>query len=557
MSSFWLEIRTQLVRIFRAVVNRPVEENWREFYRSRNVLGWLLAALLGFAAAYATILFRVSIAATQWLWIGTFDEGTASAARAAPWWLLMAGPVIAGLVVGLGIRFFMPSQRTEGVSDVIEAAGLKAGHMPMKSGLISAALTAISLGGGASAGREGPAVHLGATISACFVQKFKFDAEWGRILLACGAAGAVTASFNAPIAGVLFAHEIILGHYALRAFVPVSIASVSATSVARFHLGDFPAFSLPDYNIASYFEFPAFALLGLVAAAVAISFMAATLYADRVARGIVIPVWLRPVIGGVLVGLIALAAPEVLGVGYEATDNALKQSYSFTFLLLLLVAKIAATAITLASRFGGGVFSPSLYLGAMAGGAFGIIAATVFPGMASAHGLYAIVGMGAVAAAVLGAPLSTTLIVFELTADYEVTIALLLANAIATAVTQATIGRSFFHWQLEQRNVHLQEGPHRRVMQNIKIRDVMTRFDRAHPYSEDAPRLEYEAGEPIRVYPYDPLSRALDLMEAHDLDYVPVCESKNHESAIGRVTRVSALKALADGLISASREEHH
>lgn len=557
MSSFWLEIRTQLVRIFRAVVNRPVEENWREFYRSRNVLGWLLAALLGFAAAYATILFRVGIAATQWLWIGTFDEGTASAARAAPWWLLMAGPVIAGLVVGLGIRFFMPSQRTEGVSDVIEAAGLKAGHMPMKSGLISAALTAISLGGGASAGREGPAVHLGATISAWFVQKFKFDAEWGRILLACGAAGAVTASFNAPIAGVLFAHEIILGHYALRAFVPVSIASVSATSVARFHLGDFPAFSLPDYNIASYFEFPAFALLGLVAAAVAISFMAATLYADRVARGIVIPVWLRPVIGGVLVGLIALAAPEVLGVGYEATDNALKQSYSFTFLLLLLVAKIAATAITLASRFGGGVFSPSLYLGAMAGGAFGIIAATVFPGMASAHGLYAIVGMGAVAAAVLGAPLSTTLIVFELTADYEVTIALLLANAIATAVTQATIGRSFFHWQLEQRNVHLQEGPHRRVMQNIKIRDVMTRFDRAHPYSEDAPRLEYEAGEPIRVYPYDPLSRALDLMEAHDLDYVPVCESKNHESAIGRVTRVSALKALADGLISASREEHH
>jgi chloride channel protein, CIC family len=165
--------------------------------------------------------------------------------------------------------------------------------------------------------------------------------------------------------------------------------------------------------------------------------------------------------------------------------------------------------------------------------------------------------MGAVAAAVLGAPLSTTLIVFELTADYEVTIALLLANAIATALTQATIGKSFFHWQLEQREVHLQEGPHRRVMMSIHVRDVMTRFDQAHPYSEDAPRLINVADDSVRLFPYDRLNRALDVMDAHGLDHLPVCEVDDKEIAIGRVTRVAALKALADGLIAASREEHH
>ena len=546
-----------LAHIFEAVIDHPIEENWRNFWESRSLTGWVLAAVLGIAAAYATILFRLAIISVHWTWLGDFGESTATAAAELPWWVVLAGPISAGVLVGLGLKFLMPMGRTESVSDVIEAAALKSGHMPLKTGIYSAILTTISLGGGASAGREGPAVHLGATLSAYVSERFKFNPEWGRILLACGVAGAVTASFNAPIAGVLFAHEIILGHYALRAFVPVSIASVAATSVARFHLGNFPAFSLPDYAIASYFEFPAFALLGILAAIVAISFMAAVLYADKVARVFDIPIWSRPIIGGVIVGVVALAFPEVLGVGYEATDNALKQSYTLSFLIALLIAKTFATAVTLASRFGGGVFSPSLYLGAMAGGAFGIVAAYLFPGMASAHGLYAIVGMGAVAAAVLGAPLSTTLIVFELTADYEVTLALLLANAIATALTQATIGKSFFHWQLEQREVNLQEGPHRRVMMSIHVRDVMTRFDQAHPYSEDAPRLLNVADDSVRLFPSDRLNRALDVMDAHGLDHLPVCEVEDREIAIGRVTRVAALKALADGLIDASREEHH
>ncbi|MEQ9520263.1 MAG: chloride channel protein [Parvibaculum sp.] len=546
-----------LARIFETVIDRPIEENWVEFWHSRNLMGWTLAVVLGLAAAYATILFRIMIAAVQWVWIGIPGESIASHVATLPWYVIMSGPVAVGIVVGLGLKFLMPMERTESVSDVIEAAALRGGHMSLKNGLISAVLTSISLGGGASAGREGPAVHLGATISAYAAKRFRFSPEWGRILLACGVAGAVTASFNAPIAGVLFAHEIVLRHYALRAFVPVSIASVAATVVTRIHLGNFPAFNLIDHTITSYWEFPAFALLGLVAAAVAIIFMASLIYADKVASSFSLPIWIRPAIGGVALGAIGLIAPEVLGVGYEATDNALNQSYTLTFLLGLLALKIIATSITLASRFGGGVFSPSLYLGAMAGGAFGLIATYILPDMASSSGLYAIVGMGAVSAAVLGAPLSTTLIVFELTGDYEVTTALLIANAIATALTQATIGKSFFHWQLEQRDVHLHEGPHNRVLLSIHVRDVMTRFDQAHPYSEDAPRLLNASPDAVRLYPYDRLNRALDLMDAHNLDHLPVCQPDNKETAIGRVTRVAALKALADGLIAISREEHH
>ena len=287
-------------------------------------------------------------------------------------------------------------------------------------------------------------VHLGAALSSALARKFALPAWGKRTLLGCGVAAAVSASFNAPIAGVLFAHEVILGHYAMRAFVPIVISSVSATILSRLCFGDVVAFTIPDYQITSFWEFPAFALLGLVCALVAVLFQFALIGADYVARNITIPLYLRPAIGGVFIGAIALVFPQVLGVGYDATDQALKSQLPLELLLGLLIAKTAATAITLASRFGGGIFSPSLYLGAMAGGAFGIIAAGVFPEMASSEGLYSILGMGAVAAAVLGAPISTTVMVFELTGGYALSIGLLLTVSISNGIAQAIHGHSYF-----------------------------------------------------------------------------------------------------------------
>ena len=184
--------------------------------------------------------------------------------------------------------------------------------------------------------------------------------------------------------------------------------------------------------------------------------------------------WLRPVVGGAAIGAMGVFIPHILGVGYEATDLALWGRLPLMLMLVLIVAKTAATAITLASRFGGGIFSPALYLGAMTGGAYGIIAAYFFPELASSQALYSILGMGAVAGAVLGAPLSTTLIVFELTGGYELSIALLLTTAIAHGLNQAIHGHSYFQWQLEMRGLFVQAGPHRTVIRNVKVMDFMT-----------------------------------------------------------------------------------
>ena len=368
---------------------------------------------------------------------------------------------------------YLNAKRTGAVADVVEAR-LNAGRsLSLGQGLLSGLASAVSLGSGASAGREGPIVHLGASIAASTCNRFHLPNAARRMLLASGVAGAIAASFNTPIAGVLFAQEVILGYFALRSFVPLVLASVSATILSHAWFGNVAAFVVPPYQITSYFEIPAFILLGVVAAAVAIIFRLAVLMTDWVARNIDMPLIARPAAGGLLLGLIAIWFPEILGVGYDTTDAALKSQLTIAMMLALLFAKTAATAITLASRFGGGVFSPTLYLGAMTGGAFGLIATSVFPEMGSSEGLYAILGMGAVAAAVLGAPISTTIIVFELTGGLALSLALLLTVSIGCGISQAVLGRSFFQNQLEGRGVVLHEGPHREIMKSVHVADLM------------------------------------------------------------------------------------
>ena len=525
--------------------------NLREFLRERQPLVWAIALAIGIGAAYFAIFFRTLIGLFQLPWLGTLSENVYSAALTTPWWVILLAPAVGGLAVGLFLQHLMPGRRVHGVADVIEARALLGCRISAREGLSSALVSAVSLGTGASAGREGPVVHLGATLASVLQDLFKLPHTARRTLLACGVAAAVSASFNAPIAGVLFAHEVILAHFAMRAFVPITISSVAATMIARIHLGDFPAFIIPDYQITSYWEFPAFALLGVTCACVAIAFQFAILTSDRIARSVDIPLWTRPVIGGAMVGFIAIWFPQVLGVGYDATDAALKDHFPLTLLLVLLVLKAVTTAITLASRFGGGIFSPSLYLGAMCGGAFGLIAASVFPEIASSEGLYAILGMGAVAAAVLGAPISTTLIVFELTGGYEMTLALLLAVSISTGLTQAVYGQSFFHDQLSSRGIFLKEGPHQHIVRSLKVRDFMLPIEKS--VSEAMAGLEADTAW---LTPDDTVESALRAFDKTGLNRLPVVESGDTSKLAGWAEQVDALNAFNDALIEASREEH-
>ncbi len=527
-----------------------VSPNLKQFLETRQPAVWLLCLAIGFAVAIAAVIFRELIGFFQLFWLGTRSEKVLSAAKDLPWFYLFLGPVAGGIIVGALLNR-LPARRCGSVADVIEARALSGRRLGKRDGLWSALVTTISLGFGASAGREGPVIHLGATLAAIVTEHSKLP-EWSRrTILAAGVASAISASFNAPIAGVLFAHEVILGHYAMRSFVPIVIASTGGAVLSRMWFGDSAAFFVPAYQITSYWEFPAFALLGITSAAIAILFQFALFAADYIARNYDVPLWSRPVIGGVMVGAIAVFFPHVLGVGYEVTDMALWNQMPLVLMLVLIFTKTIATAITLASRFGGGIFSPALYLGAVGGGAFGVISASAFPELASSHGLYAILGMGAVAGAVLGAPISTTMIVFELTGGYALSVALLLTVAIAHGITQAIHGHSWFHWQLEMRGLFVQDGPHRTVTATTKVRDFMEPVDP----DEDGEPFDKSAGTPS-LKAEDTLEAALRAFDTGGYTRLPVVDPRDPGKIIAWASQVRALRYFNRALVAASEEEH-
>jgi len=520
---------------------------------------WVLALLVGIVTAYAVIGFRLLIAGVQWSAFGVATEHLYTTAQTLAWWQIMLAPTLGGVVVGLllylGGRWgAIPDEHAHGVADVMEARGLHAGKIQLSTGLISALISGVSLGAGASTGREGPAVHLGASISSLLASRMGYTPIIARTFLACGAAAAVSASFNTPLAGVLFALEVVLGHYALSVFAPVVIASVAATIITRIELGEFPTFILPAHDFGSYAQLPSFVLLGIVSGVVAIIFMKSSIFLEFLARDATekfsLPLWIKPAIAGLLVGVLALVFPQILGVGYEATEAAHKGLFSLWLLVALIGVKILATSISLAGRFGGGVFSPALYLGTMTGAAFGIVAGALFPDLVASKGFYAIVGMGAVSAAILGAPISTTLIAFELVREYQVTIAVMVSVSIATLLTQAVLGRSFFHWQIEQHGYHLSEGPQDALLHIITVRDVMTRdfsgFDREELDEEPHPTLKES----------DDLKTVFALMESENVDTLAVVDEEK-EDVIGLVRRNACLSFFNQALIQAHVESHH
>lgn len=433
----------------------------------------IAAAIIGIMVGYVALAFRIGVDSFQFLSFGTSAEDMVEQVRALPWYLKFFPPVIGGFIVAGLLRWLLKGQPAGGVADVIEANMVGAGRVPFRTALSSAAVSIVALGAGSSVGREGPMIHLGSAFASLVAGWLHAPPATARTLLGCGVAASIAASFNAPIAGVFFALEVVLGSYAIASFAPIVISGVLGTIVTRIHIGDYPAFDIPDYAIVSFWEVPGFLLLGGMSAIVAIGFMRAVLVAEDGFQRLPIARWLNPPIAGVAVGLFALFLPELLGVGYGATSDALRMQYGFVLLCVLLMGKIALSAICIAGRFGTGVFSASLFLGAMLGGAFGIAAAQVFPEMAAEHGLYAIVGMAAVAGAVMGAPISTILIVFELTGSYQVTLALMGATAVASLVSSRMFEISFFSLQLKRRGLALTDSRARLALRQRTVDSVM------------------------------------------------------------------------------------
>jgi len=445
----------------------------RRFLRKDQTLLGILALITGLSVGIMVVGFREGILFFHGLFFGAADERLFLSVLELPWWQILLVPTLGGLVIGLLIHKTLKEARPEGVADVIESFTLRNGRMPFWSGLRAAFINMLSIGVGASVGREGPAVHLGAVLASGISQRLRLAPPLARTLLACGVAAAVSASFNAPIAGALFAGEVVIGHYALKAFAPVVLSSVAGTIMSRAYYGDFPAFTLPAHGTISYLEYPTFILLGVLAGFCATFLLQGIFKTQKLSQKLPLPAWAHPALGGLALGLIALVLPQVLGVGYGATEMALNGQMALWLLLAVLAGKMLAVMISLGLGFGGGIFSPSLMIGAMLGGAYGILMISIFPSLDAGSGGYTLVGMGAVAAATLGAPISTALIIFEMTGDYQLTLGVLLAVVTSTAVTRQIIGRDFFTLQLAGRGLDLKGGFEAQVLRALKIADVM------------------------------------------------------------------------------------
>lgn len=575
----------------------------RRVLRNEHLLLGVMALAVGAVAAYGALFFRLAVDAIQEIAFGTPLDVAVPSLETLAWWHIMLVPSLGGLVIGLFLHFFHNGGRAHAIAHVIEASALRGGRMSLKEGLVSSVVHGASLGVGASTGREGPLVHLGATMSSWISGKLHLDRSQSRTLIGCGVAAAIGSLFNAPVAGAVFAIELVVGNLSLKAGAPIFIAAVTGTAIGRFYFGSEPSFAVPDHELISLWEFPAFLLLGVVCAVVAIAFMRAILAVDAGMSRTPIPRWLQPAIGGLLLGLLALEVPEVLGVGFTTADVALRGGFALDFLLILIAAKIVAVAISIGFGFGGGVFSPSLVLGATVGGAFGFVAGGIFPELFSGVPAYALIGTGALAGAVMGAPLSTIFIIFELTGSSELTVAVMIATAVASILTHQFFGKSFFHAQLLRRGLNVSSGHDQAVLEGISVARVMRRnvpsivttasLDQLHAKLRESPHgevyvvdddnmlrgivnyadmnaallspddenrpttvgdLAHASGDVLTVS--DSLEQAMRLLEGTERQSVAVVASRDSMALRGTVNALDVTRAHNDALLSARAEEH-
>lgn len=523
---------------------------------------WFIALVVGTAAGFAALFFRKAVNALQTFLYGHEDVRLLhSFAESLPWYLILIIPICGGLVVGVILHRFTNDARARSVADVIYGAALKDGRVETKAGLASTVASMVTLGTGGSTGREGPVVHLAAVISTWVNRRILADGITGRDLLGCAVAAAVSASFNAPIAGALFALEVVLRHFAVHAFAPIVIASAAGTVINRLEFGGVTEFALGTVNeVQFYQELPAYLLLGLVCGLVAVALMKAIFLADDFGSELQsrwsIPRWLRPAIAGALLGTIAIYYPHIIGVGYETTFLALNGQLFLWDAIVFAVIKTAAVAITMAGRMGGGVFSPSLMIGALTGLSFGLVATSIFPEVSGSISIYALAGMGAVAAAVLGAPISTTLIVFELTGDWQTGLAVMVAVSLSTALASQLVHRSFFLTQLERRNIHLAAGPQAYLLAMFRVSAVVRPRDDLLKTERDICQKMMVQG--IHIQRNATLEAAMPLFDAgHNLvPVVSLSAGQGPPQLIGALFHVDALKIYNKALAATAAEEH-
>ena len=432
------------------------------------------AAVIGLLGGLGAILFRRMISLVNHLAFGT-DDCTTAFLQSLSWWHILLVPAIGGLVIGPIVYYFARETKGHGVPEVIEAVALKHGIIRRRIVASKILASAISIGTGGSVGREGPIVQIGSAIGSTLGQILGASRSKIRTMVGCGAAAGIAATFNAPVAGVLFSLEIILGDFGVRRFTPIVVSSVIATAVSHHFLGNAPAFAIPvAYEMVSPFELLSYSVLGIAAALVALLFIWMIYRAEDLFEALRIPPVLKAALGGLLIGLIGLKIPHVFGVGYETIEEALNENFHWTFLLLLIGAKLLATSLTLGSGGSGGIFAPSLLIGAVLGGGMGHAFHGLFPNLTATHGAYSLVGMGAVVSAATHAPLTSIMIIFEMTGDYRIILPLMFACIIGNTLATRLKSSSIYTEKLARRGLNISRGQDVNVMASLTVRDVLS-----------------------------------------------------------------------------------
>ena len=563
-----------------------ITDQIRDKFRSilmfdQNML--ILAALLGFLAGFASTFFRWMIEFFE----SIFSVKGFSLAGIPPQtypFLLPLMPMLGGLFIGLICKYFPNAVKENGVHKVMYAVALNDGKVRKRTIASCAVTSSITIGSGGSAGREGPTVQIGAAVGSTIGQLLHLSTERMRVLVGCGAAAGIAASFNAPLAGVLFALEIILGDFAIHTFSPIIIASVIGTVTGRALEGNEVTFNVPVHELVHPTEIIFYLALGMLCGIVARLFTFMYFYIQQVFEEKLKTADIyKPAIGGLIVGMISIFMPQILGNGYDVMEQALTGQMFWGLAFLLVFMKIICTSITLGSGGMGGVFAPSLFIGAMVGTAFGSSVHFIFPTLSASAETYSVVGMGAVAGAVMQAPLTNILMLFELTNDYTLILPIMATCIAASYTYQRFTKHSIYMQYLLNKGINIRHGREASIMNSIKVQDVMstdiTTIAQEMPFRKILETISYSknfyfpvldnkgdmtgilsfsdirevifeeqlgdllvAGElaNTKVYSLTPqqnLNEAMEIFSQLDVDQLPVVRSEDKLKVIGMLTR--------------------
>jgi CIC family chloride channel protein len=589
----------------------------------------VMAVVVGVTTGLAAVLFIRLIAFIQFFFYGGGEKILPELGRL---WLIVV-PVIGGLLVGPIIAKFAPEAKGHGVPEVMQALILKGGRIRPRVALAKIVTSALCIGTGGSAGREGPIVQVGSALGSSVGQWLGLSDARIKNLVACGAAAGIAATFNAPIAGVVFAIEVLLSEIQVTVFGNVVVSAVAASIVSQIFLGSRPAFEIPGYVLHSPWEILLYVILGLLAALVGILFIRMLYYTEDVFERLPIPLWLKPATGALLLGILAYCYPyvgtisyisaddmtlglpivenypHIFGSGFLFLEEVLQGRAPFILLFLLIFLKPLATSFTLGSGNSGGVFAPSLFTGAMLGGSFGYVAMHLFPDLQIEIGAYALVGMAAVFSAAARAPLTSMLIVFEMSNDYRLILPLMTAGMIASTFAQWLHSDSIYSLKLTKRGIRFEQGKDLDIMQTVQVDEVMNKspitmqreqsvadlfaaFQETHlggfPVMTNETELygmvtmqdmertiqkmentlhrkevnlkdlkvwDVATPDPVTVFPDEPIWAAIRKMTPRDLARLPVVARKNPKQFVGVISRSDIVRAYNVGLMRKQKDE--